>query len=63
MAERVAEVGYINSDMEHALVSIYEPALLNPSMDGVQVAITIESAILLRANLNRFLAQHGVEFH
>lgn len=63
MAERIAEVGYINSSMEHALISIYEPALLNPAGNSIQVAISIEGAIRLRAELNRFLSMHGIGFH
>lgn len=63
MAERIAKVGYINSDMEHALISIYEPALLNPSDNSVQVVISIEGAISLRAELNHFLSMHGIGFH
>lgn len=59
--ERVAPVGYINEDRLHALISIYDPALLNAyNKDAVQVAITIDTAIELRAELNRFLEQHGI---
>jgi hypothetical protein len=59
--ERVCQVGYINPDMEHVLISIFNPALLNPDRSFVQVAITIESAIALRAELNAFLKAHGVQ--
>jgi hypothetical protein len=58
--ERIGEVGYIDEEKKHALIGIYEPALLNHGADFVQVAITIESAIALRAELNAFLAAHGV---
>lgn len=63
MTERVAEIGYINDAHEHALISIFDPALLT-AYDGpqpqrsVQVAITISSAIELRAKLDAFLAAH-----
>ena len=55
MIERIAKVGYINEDCQHILVSIYNPALLNPGSDWVQVAITIEGAITLRDNLDAIL--------
>lgn len=53
-------VGYINDLCEVALISIFEPLLFNPGPDFVQVAITIEEAICLRAELNAFLDRHGV---
>lgn len=59
-AERIAEVGYINSECKHTLISIYHPALLNPGPGFVQVAISIDGAITLQAELNAFLAAHGV---
>ena len=61
--ERIAPVGYINDKCEHALISIYNPALLNPSSASVQVAISIDGAITLRAALNAFLRDHGVVEH
>lgn len=56
--ERVAPVGYINDARQHALVSVYNPAILNPGSDSVQVVVSIESARVLRDNLDLFLAQH-----
>lgn len=63
--ERIAEVGYINPDQQHALVSIYNPALLNPGSDFVQVAVSIKGAIKLRDELDAFLAMHygGIAVH
>jgi hypothetical protein len=51
--------------MKHALVSIYNPALLNANTKHhfVQIAISIDGAISLRAELNLFLKQHGVLEH
>lgn len=59
-AERVGPVGYINDERAHALISIYSPTLLNAGTDFVQVAVSIDSALTLRAELNAFLAAHGV---
>ena len=58
--ERIAEVGYINEHCKHALISIDNPALLNAGPTSVQVVISIEGAIQLRAELNAFLQRHGV---
>ena len=58
--ESIAGVGYINDEHKHALISIFNPALLNPRRDYLQFAITIETAIQLRAALNAFLNQHGI---
>lgn len=58
--ERIAEVGYINEKLEHAVISIYNPPILNPGSDWVQVVLTIDGAIKLRAELNAFLTRHGV---
>lgn len=64
MAERVAEVGYINADEEHALISIFEPPLLNATTSqwkdrtSVQVALSIDTARLLASNLQAFLEAH-----
>lgn len=58
--ERIAEVGYINTQKQHALISVYHPSLLNAGSDFVQVAISIDSAIKLRAELNAFLGSHGI---
>lgn len=63
MSERIAPVGYANADRRHALISIYEPAIVNCGTDFAQVLITIDSAITLRAELNAFLAAHGVQAH
>lgn len=57
--ERIAEVGYLNSEMKHALISIFNPALLNPGPDSVQVAISIDGVFALRAELNAFLKRNG----
>ena len=59
--ERIAEVGYINDKCEHALISIYDPALKNFGTNFVQVAVTIDGAITLRAELNAFLRKHGIQ--
>jgi hypothetical protein len=58
MLERIADVGYINSERRHALISIYDPALLNPGKDSVQVAISLEGATALRDRLDEFLSRH-----
>lgn len=57
--ERIADVGYINDECKHACISIYNPALLNPGGDFVQVVISIEGARRLRDNLEAFLAGHA----
>ena len=54
-------VGYINDELKHALLSISPPALANLGDDFVQVAISIEQAIELRAALNQFLVEHGIK--
>ena len=63
--EWIAPVGYINDEERHLLIGIWNPALLSPHKDvngsSVQVAITIESAMTLRAELDAFLAAHGVQ--
>jgi len=56
--EHIAEIGYINDDLEHALVSIYNPALLNPGAGSVQVALSIKGAVRLRDELDKFLMTH-----
>ena len=60
--EEVRPVGYINGHMKHVLITIRDPTLVNGGLrrDFVQVAITIESAIVLRAELNAFLKEHDV---
>ena len=56
-----APLGYINDERKHVLVSIHNPSLVNADRrEFLQVAITIDSAITLRAALNEFLLQHGV---
>lgn len=60
--ERIAEVGYINEQRQHALISIYNPALLNPNKDSVQVAISIKGAKALRDFLNEFLEAHTLDY-
>jgi hypothetical protein len=57
--ERIAPVGCINDERRHALISIYHPALLNasPDLEFVQVAISIDGAVALRAALDAFLAE------
>lgn len=62
-SERIAEVGYINEHMMHAMISIYNPAIINAEQASVQVVISIDGAIQLRAELNAFLKQHGVVGH
>ena len=61
-AEEVFDVGYINEDMEHVLIGVRNPTLCNrvPKPDIIQIALTIENAIILRAKLNAFLAAHGI---
>jgi hypothetical protein len=58
--ERIAQVGYINEEMQHALISIYGAALLNPSVanKSVQVAMSIKGATALRDRLDEFLSEH-----
>ncbi len=53
--ERVAEVGYINEQRKHALISVYNPAVLNPGTDFVQVAVTIATLRDLRDKIDEFL--------
>ena len=60
-AEHIGGVGYINDQMQHVLLSFCNPSLQSASPGFVQVAITIDTAITLRAELNAFLAQHGVK--
>jgi hypothetical protein len=66
MSEEVCDIGYINPERKHALISIKAPSLnschCSWQRNMAQFAITIESAIVLRAKLNAFLAQHGVTF-
>ena len=61
-AERVCEVGYINDQLKHVLISVLNPSLCNAQRPTklVQIAITIDSAITLRAELNAFLKAHGI---
>lgn len=62
--ERVCEIGYINKEMKHALITIINPALRNVSNPSViQVAVSIDGAIALRAELNAFLKMHGISEH
>ena len=56
--ERIAAVGYINEQQRHALISIHNAAILNSDVDFVQVAVSIDGAIKLRDELNKFLARH-----
>lgn len=56
--ETVHEVGYINDEHRHALISVHNPSLLNANDQFVQIALSIDSAITLRDNLNSFLARH-----
>ena len=56
--ERIAEVGYINEAQQHALISIYNPPILNAGSVFVQVALTIQGATKLRDELDAFLASH-----
>lgn len=61
MEEGIGELGYINEDMQHVLINIRDPALVNPqyaSGRSVQVALTIETATILSAKLSEFLDQH-----
>lgn len=61
MTEQIHEIGYVNAEMKHAMISITEPALCTPfNTKFVQIVITIEGAIELRAQLNAFLLAHGV---
>lgn len=62
--ERIHEIGYINDDRQHVLISIHNPAILPVPHDNfVQFAITIDGAIELRAHLNAFLDAHGLVSH
>lgn len=56
--ERIAQVGYINDECLHALISIYQPALINAGENSVQVALTITSAETLHWELGAFLRKH-----
>lgn len=58
-----AAVGYINEHQQVALVHIESPGIVNAGVDFVQIAITVETAIDLRAALNAFLKVHGVVAH
>ena len=55
MSEEIS-IGHINDDRAHVLISVREPSLVNCRKDFAQVAITIENAIVLRAELNVLLA-------
>jgi len=59
--ECIGTVGYVNENLEHALLTFINPALVN-AMDRtfVQIAISVEGALTLRAELNAFLKNHGV---
>lgn len=64
MAEEILELGYINEEMKHAMISVKNPTLLNDGKFGndtpqfCQLVITIESAIILKAKLDQFLKGH-----
>jgi hypothetical protein len=59
--ECVGPVGYINEDCEHAMMTFVNPTLVNAADKRfVQIVVSIDSAILLRAGLNAFLTLHGV---
>lgn len=67
MSERIDDIGYINADRQHALISVFDPPLLNASTEfahanwrGVQVALSIEAAADLYQKLGAFLADHKV---
>lgn len=60
MTERIGEVGYINPEKRHALIGVWNPALINKGEDFVQIVLSIDGAIQLRAELNAFLEMHGV---
>lgn len=57
-AEKIDQIGYVNPDCEHALISIFKPALATSGNGYVQVAITIDGAIKLYAELDAFLRSH-----
>ena len=61
MTERIAKVGFINEEQKHALISIYNPALINAGSDWVQVAVSIDGAMALKAELNAFLVRRQRE--
>lgn len=58
--EQIPAIGYLNADYAHALVSIHYPPMVNPGENFIQIALTIEGALKLRAALNVFLDAHGV---
>lgn len=58
--ERIGPLGYANDERTHLLISIFGPSILNPGEDFVQVALSIDNAITLRAELNAFIKQHGI---
>ena len=61
--EVLGPFGYINDEHRHVLISIRDPSLLNAIPQGgdiLQFALTIDTAIALRAELNAFLTAHGV---
>ena len=61
--EKLAGIGYLSPGLEHVLLSFRNPAVCNaiPALpafghkDVVQIALTIDTAIDLRAALNAFL--------
>ena len=66
MVEEIAGIGYINDERKHVMMSIRDPSLCNLPRGHnsfVQVVITIDNAILLRAMLNKFLTEHGLLEH
>lgn len=64
MAERISEVGYINEAREHAMISVYEPAILNASTSqnrdkrSAQIVIEIDTARKLLSELETFFENH-----
>jgi len=60
VTEQVHDVGYVNEERKHLLISISEPTMCVPfNVEFVQIVITIETAMELRAQLDAFLIKHG----
>ena len=59
MIEQIHDIGYVNEQQKHCLISISNPPLVSPGPNFLQLIITIEGAMELRAQLNAFLLRHG----
>jgi hypothetical protein len=64
-AAEICEIGYINTERKHALISVRNPTLCNaPYNTGVvQVAITLSSAREMKAKFHAFLEWHAGGAH